>query len=155
MVPDLTFDQKVEKIRGNSFQILNNMEHITVILETKNIHEMFTGFILWNEEMGSPGMAVVSVNWRQTSEFQIAEELEYSAGKVRKKDMPWGMKEDINLNMTWIHIHKKRPQSLAEIIWCGVESWSAGGYVVSSPSNAERPHLVTMLFSLEPRKVML
>lgn len=62
MVPDMTFDQKVEKIRGNSFQILNNMEHINVILETKNIHEMFTGFILWNEEMGSPGMAVVSVN---------------------------------------------------------------------------------------------
>lgn len=77
----------VEKMR-QLFQISNNMEHITVILETRNIHEMFTGFILRNEETGSPGTAVVSVNWQQTLEFQIAEELEYSAGILEKKDMP-------------------------------------------------------------------
>lgn len=62
------------------------MEHIAVILETRNIHEMFTGFILWNEETGDQARSGVSE--LMTSEFQIAEELEYSAGILEKKDMP-------------------------------------------------------------------
>ena len=111
------------------------MEHIAVILETRNIHEMFTGFILWNEETGDQAW-----QWCQwTDDIGVSDcwGIGIFSRYTREERYAWGMKEDRNLNMTWIHIHKERPQSLAEIIWCGFESWSARRYVVSSPFNAE------------------